>query len=135
MAAKGASPKGTKQKKTVAIIGASSNRAKFGNKALRAFRNQGYRVIPIGRRAGTIEGERAYASVLDYEGTIDEATMYLPPELGIEVLTEIAKKGIPTLWLNPGADSPAVERAARALGIEPVVACSIRGIGESPGDY
>ena len=33
--------------KTVAIIGASSNRAKYGNKALRAYERQGYRVIPI----------------------------------------------------------------------------------------
>ena len=124
-----------KTTKTVAVIGASSNRAKYGNKALRAFRHAGYQVVPIARRAGTIEGERAYASVLDYQGEIDEATIYLPPELGVTVLKDLAKKGIRAVWLNPGADAPEVERAARALGLEPIVACSIRGIGESPGDY
>jgi predicted CoA-binding protein len=121
--------------KTVAIIGASSNRAKFGNKALRAFRRQGYRVIPINPTETEIEGERAYRTVLDFPGAIDEATMYVPEEVGVRVLEDVAKKGIPTLWLNPGADAPAVVARARALGLAPIVACSILGVGESPADY
>ena len=42
---------------TIAIIGASNDRAKYGNKALRAFRNQGYTVVPINPREETVEGE------------------------------------------------------------------------------
>jgi len=131
--ARGAAPR--KTKKTVAIVGASSNRAKYGNKALRAFRAQGYLVVPINPNETTVEGERAYKSVLDYPKTIDEATVYLPPRIGLKVLDELAKKKIGSVWLNPGADAPDVVRRAEALGLEPIVACSIRGIGENPGDY
>ena len=119
----------------VAVIGASSNRRKFGNKALRAFRHAGYTAIPINPHESEIEGERAYASVLDFAGDIDEATVYVPPHVGLKVIEEIARKPIKTVWLNPGADGAAVVARARALGLQTRVACSIIGVGESPGDY
>ena len=121
--------------KTVAVIGASSDRGKFGNKALRAFRNQGYKVIPINPTEAEVEGETVYKSVLDYEGTIDEATMYVNPRVGEKVLDDIAAKGIPMVWLNPGADGANVVARAKALGLNAVRACSIIAIGDSPGRY
>ena len=51
------------------------------------------------------------------------------------MVEEIAKKGIPEVWLNPGADDDAVVTRARELGLQPILACSIYGIGESPGAY
>jgi uncharacterized protein len=118
--------------KVVAVIGASTDRAKFGNKAVRAFANQGYTVIPIHPREAQIEGWKAYKSVLDVPGTIDMATMYLAPAIGLRVIEEVAQKEIPEVWLNPGADSPELVERARALGLRTVVACSILGVGENP---
>lgn len=120
---------------TVAVIGASNDRRKFGNKALRAFRAQGYTVIPINPHETEVEGERAYASVLDYPGHLDEATLYVAPNAGVRVIEDIAKKGITTIWLNPGADGDQVIARARQLGLTPTVACSILALGESPGRY
>ena len=68
--------------KIVAVIGASSNRSKFGNRAVRAFVQQGYTVVPINPHAAEIEGLKAYASVLEVPGPIDMATLYVPPEVG-----------------------------------------------------
>jgi len=118
--------------KVVAVIGASSNRNKFGNRALRAFRQQGYTVVPINPREAEVEGLKAYASVLDVPGTIDMASFYVPPEIGERVIGEVAKKGIAEVWLNPGAESDPLIRLARSLGIEPIVACSIMAVGENP---
>jgi predicted CoA-binding protein len=121
--------------KTVAVIGASADRTKFSNKAVRAFARQGYSVIPIHPREAEVEGYKAYRSVLDVPGTIDMATIYLPPALGVKVVEEIAKKGIPDVWINPGADGPEVVARARELGLKPTVACSIIGVGERPSDF
>jgi predicted CoA-binding protein len=121
--------------KTVAVIGASSNRGKFGNKALRAFEHQGYQVIPINPTETEIEGHKAYPSVLDVPGDIDLATVYVPGHIGVAVMDDLAKKGIAEVWLNPGADDRQVVERARALGLNAIVACSIMGIGESPGRY
>jgi acyl-CoA synthetase (NDP forming) len=110
--------------KVVAVIGASSDRSKFGNKAVRAFARQGYTVVPIHPREQEVEGWKAYSSVLDVPGAIDMATMYLPPALGERVLEDLAKK-----------DSPALVDRARELGLKTMVACSILGIGESPAAF
>ena len=118
--------------KVVAVIGASSNRLKFGNRAVRAFQRQGYTVVPINPHEQEVEGLKTYKSVLDVPGAIDMATMYVPPEIGEQVIEEIARKNIPEVWLNPGAESDALIARARALAIQPIVACSIVGIGENP---
>jgi predicted CoA-binding protein len=119
----------------VAVIGASNDRRKFGNKALRAFRTQGYTVVPVNPHESVVEGERAYRSVLEYPGPIDEATFYVPAAAGLTAMEDVARKGIKTVWLNPGADAPEVAARARALGLTPTIACSILGIGESPSRY
>lgn len=121
--------------RTVAVVGASNNRRKYGNKALRAFRHRGYTVIPINPNEQAVEGIRAYASVLDAPGVIELATVYVRPAVGEPLMAELAARGIQEVWLNPGADDAAVVARARAVGIEPTLACSIRGIGEDPGEY
>ena len=121
--------------KTVAVIGASSNRYKFGNKALRAFANQGFTVLAINPNEDRVEGYKTYPSVLDVPGPIDMATLYVQPDVAVQVIEEIARKGIPEVWLNPGADGADVLRRARELGVKTIQACSIMGIGESPGRY
>jgi predicted CoA-binding protein len=121
--------------KVVAVIGASSDRRKFGNKALRAFRNQGHTVIPVNPNEQEVEGTKTVASVADISGNVDMATFYVPPEVGVRVIEDVARKGIREVWLNPGADGDEVIRRAHELGIEPTVACSIVAIGENPYKY
>jgi predicted CoA-binding protein len=121
--------------RTVAVIGASNNRRKFGNKALRAFAHQGYTVIPINPTEREVEGYRAYASVLDVPGPVDVATVYVAPRVGVRVMEELAEKGVAEVWLNPGADGDQVVSRARELGLNARQACSIIAIGESPAWY
>jgi predicted CoA-binding protein len=118
--------------KTVAVIGASSDRRKFGNKALRAFRDQGYRVLAINPNEPEVEGVPTYASVLDVPGPIDMATFYVPPDVGEQVIAQVAEKGVAEVWFNPGSESDALVARARALGLQPILACSIVAIGENP---
>lgn len=122
----------TQTGKTVAVIGASSDPRKFGNRAIRAFRRQGYTVIPINPNETIVEGLKTYASVLDVPGPIDMATFYVPPNIGERLIQEVAQKRIPEVWLNPGSESDELIRLARALHVEPILACSILGIGENP---
>ena len=99
---------------------------------MRAFQRQGYTVFPINPNGVAVDGLKTYASVLDVPGSIDMASFYVPPEIGRQVIAEIAQKQIPEVWLNPGSESEELIRLARALKLEPIVACSILGIGENP---
>ena len=121
--------------KTVAVVGASSDRSKFGNKALRAFKAEGYRVIPINPNEREVEGITTYASVLDVPEDIDMATVYVQPDVTLRLLDEFARKDIPEIWINPGAESEAVIAEARHRGLNVVFACSIVAIGRSPHQF
>ena len=116
------------------MVSASNDRSKFGNRAVRAFRQQGYTVVPINPNASEVEGLKSYASVLDVTGPIDMATFYVPPDVGERIIDEVARKQIPEVWLNPGAESDALVERARALNLKPIIACSIVGIGQNPYD-
>jgi len=118
--------------KVVAVIGASRHREKFGNRAVRAFSEQGYTVIPINPHEREVEGLKAYASVLDVPGPIDMASFYVPPDIGELVIEDVAKKGIAEVWLNPGSESDALVARARTLSIHPIIACSVVAIGRNP---
>ena len=119
----------------VAVVGASTDRRKFGNKAVRAFHAQGYRVFPIHPHAAEVEGHRAYRTVLDVPVPLDMATVYVPPDIGLTLLDGFEAKGIPEIWFNPGAESDVLLAAAAQRRLNVVAACSIVGIGELPGRY
>src|SRR6476661_4344724 len=118
--------------KVVAVIGASSNRSKFGNRAVRAYQQQGYTVVPINPHEAEVEGLKTYASVLDVPGPVDMASFYVHPEIGEQVIADVAAKGVREVWLNPGAESDELIARTKALGIQPIVACSIVAIGQNP---
>jgi uncharacterized protein len=118
--------------KTVAVIGASSDRGKFGNIAFRAFQAEGYNVIPINPNETSVEGVVTYPSVMDVPGPIDMATVYVPPEIGITLLEGFEHKQIAEIWINPGAESDALIAEARRRKLNVIEACSIIGIGRNP---
>jgi predicted CoA-binding protein len=119
------------------IVGASNNRAKFGNKAVRAYVRQGHDVIPVNPHEQTIEGVRCFPSVrhvLASSDGVDRAMFYVPPEVGLTIIGDLASRDdVKELWLNPGAESAELIAAAQRLGFEPVLACAIVDIGERPG--
>ena len=117
---------------SVAVIGASNAKEKYGNKAVRAYLRQGWTVYPVNPNETQIEGLRAYPSIADIPGPVDRASLYLPPRLGLAVLDGVKAKGVHELYVNPGAESDELMARAEALGLEPIFACSIVDIGERP---
>ena len=120
--------------KTVAIIGASADPNKFGNKAVRAFLRQGYEVYPVNPTATEIEGLPVFKSIADVPAHLDTISVYLPPQIVLKVLPAIAAKGCNELWLNPGTESAEVLAEAERLGLNVIQACSIVGVGMSPAE-
>ncbi len=118
--------------KTVAIIGASADSSKFGNKAVRAFRQQGFTVYPVNPKESAIEGIACYASIAEVPVRPDKISVYLPPPVVLKLLPAIASKGCDELWLNPGTESDEVLAAAEKLGLNVIQACSIVAVGVSP---
>ncbi len=121
--------------KTVAVIGASADRRKFGNKGVRAFQAAGWRVIPVNPNEDTVEGLRTVATVADIGVPLDVVSLYVPPAVGLKLLPAIAVKSPGELWLNPGAESPELLAEASRLGFKTRQLCSIIEVGYRPADF
>tara|TARA_B100001250_G_scaffold234394_1_gene201276 strand:+ start:167 stop:550 length:384 start_codon:yes stop_codon:yes gene_type:complete len=99
-----------KEKKTsIALIGASNNRNKYGNKIYRNLRSKGYHVIPINPKEKLIEGDKAYSSIEEMETLPDIANFVVPPPVAMKIAQHIAKLGIKHLWFQPGSESEELE--------------------------
>ena len=118
--------------RTIAIVGASADRTKYGNKAVRAFRQGGWTVYPVNPGVTEVEGLKSYASIADIPGPIDRISLYVPPKVGKTMLAAIAARSPQEFFLNPGSEDADLVEKAEALGLHPVQACSIVNIGLRP---
>jgi predicted CoA-binding protein len=120
---------------SIAVVGASADRSKFGNKCVRAYASRGYTVFPIHPRETSIEGFPAYPTLLHVPvPSLDLVSLYVPPAVGLLILDDLRAKTVGEVWLNPGADAPEVVAKARNLGLHVVVGCSIVAVGISPDE-
>jgi hypothetical protein len=120
---------------TIAILGASTDRSKYGNIAVRAYKDLGWTVYPVNPKADQIEGLASFASLADVPKPLGRVSVYLPPKVLLNLLDEIAAANPDEVWLNPGTESPEVLERAGDLGLNVIQACSIVDRGVSPSMY
>jgi predicted CoA-binding protein len=118
--------------KSVAVIGASNDRTKFGNKAVRAYLQRGYTVYPVNPKETEIEGLPAFAGIRAIPARPQLVSVYVPSSVLLKILPDIAAIGCDELWLNPGTESDDVLLKAESLGLNIIQACSIVSLGVSP---
>jgi predicted CoA-binding protein len=122
-------------KKTIAVLGASSDHAKFGNKCVRAYVQAGWDVYPVNPKGGEFEGLAAYVRLADVPVALDRISVYLPPVITMATIPEMVEKGAGEVWLNPGSADHRVVDAARTAGLHVVDACSIVALGLTPAQF
>lgn len=120
---------------TVAVLGASLDRRKFGNKAVRAYTAYGMTVLPVNPREATVEGLAAYANLDVITVPLDYVSLYVPPAIGLQLLPAIAAKMPREVWINPGSESDDLLDAAADLHLRTVVGCSMVALGLDPSDF
>ncbi len=106
------------ERRTWAVVGASDNRAKFGNRIYRVLRERGYIVYPVNPTQATVEGDPAYADIASLPPGVEVLDIVIPPLRVPPVLDQAKAAGISRIWLQPGAESPAVLAYAAALGLD-----------------
>lgn len=114
-----------------AVVGASADRSKFGNKVLRCYQQHGKEVYPINPRAPEVEGLRAYVSLAALPVKVPSVSVITPPSATEQVVREAAAAGARHIWMQPGAESEAAIRAAEAAGLSVIAggACLLVELG------
>jgi predicted CoA-binding protein len=101
-----------------AVVGASSDRAKYGNRVLRAYQRKGWKVYPVNPREPEIEGLKAYANLGSMPEPPRGVSIITPPSVTERIVAEAADAGARFVWMQPGAESPEAIRIARERGLE-----------------
>lgn len=102
--------------KRFAVVGASADREKYGNKVLRVYQQNKLDVVPINPKADEVEGLKAYPDLASVPGTIDGISIITPPMVTEHVVAEAGSRGIKNIWMQPGAESAAAIAAAEKAG-------------------
>jgi predicted CoA-binding protein len=100
-----------------AVVGASTDRTKYGNKVLRAYIQAGRPVHPINPKAQEVEGLKAYPDLRSLPEPVHGISVITPPPVTEKVVAEAAELGIRHIWMQPGAESPAAVAAAERAGM------------------
>jgi predicted CoA-binding protein len=96
-----------------AVVGASTDRAKYGNKVLRAYQQAGRDVVAINPKADEVEGTPAFPDLRSLPEAVDAVSIVTPPAVTEKIIEQAAEQGIRHVWMQPGAESHrAVELAA-----------------------
>jgi uncharacterized protein len=113
-------------------VGASNNPRKFGNRIYRTLRTAGYTVYPVNSRESEVEGDTAYASLLDLPQPPTVVDMVVPPYLALEVVQQAKEAGAKAIWFQPGAEDAEAIRWAKANGLDVVEDCILVQVVQNP---
>ena len=100
-----------------AVVGASTNREKFGNTILRCYMENGHEVFPINPRAKEIEGLECFPDLPSLPKKPHGISVITPSKITEAVVEEAAKAGIENIWMQPGAESDKAIERAEELGM------------------
>ena len=93
----------------IALVGASNDKSKFGNRIYRDLRSKGYNVVPINPKDENIEGDKAYTSIQMMEELPDIVNFVVPPPIAMKVAQNVVELGVKYLWFQPGSESNEIE--------------------------
>ena len=89
----------------IALVGASNDPKKYGNKILLDLVSKGYNVAPVNSKEKTIAGIKSYKNVLDLKESLSIINFVVPPEIGFEITKELVENNYDNFWYQPGAES------------------------------
>jgi predicted CoA-binding protein len=109
-----------------AVVGASQDRSKYGNRVFRSLRGAGYTVYPVNPKGGEVERVEAYASLADLPQLPDVVDLVVPPQVTEQVVKEAHRLGLSRIWMQPGAESEAAIAYCHQQGMQVVYdACAM----------
>jgi predicted CoA-binding protein len=94
-------------KKRFAVVGATDNAEKYGNRIFKNLTSRGYEVYPVNPNLKEIEGVKCYPSLAELPVKVDVVDFVVPPNVTESILKECKRLELDRIWLQPGSESDA----------------------------
>ena len=114
-----------------AVVGASNDRGKYGNKVLRCYAQHGLPVVGVNPKLHAVEQVDCFASVAAIPGAPRALSIVAPPSAAAAIVRDALAAGVKHLWFQPGAEEAGAVAAARAGGLAVIAdgACVLVALG------
>ena len=103
-----------------AVVGASNDPSKYGNRVYRDLRSKGRKVFPVNPKARRIEGDPCYPDLKNLPEKPQVVVFVVPPEVSLMVAKQAHELGIGKLWFQPGAEDDSVLEFCEQHGLDVV---------------
>lgn len=110
-------------KKIWAVVGATANPEKFGNKIYKRLKEKGYEVYAVNPMYDIVDGDPCYNSLTDLPKVPEVIDMVVSPKRAIPVIEEAAMLGVKYVWFQPHTYDGEVLKLTEEKGIEMVLDC------------
>jgi predicted CoA-binding protein len=100
-----------------AVVGASRDRRKYGNKVLRCYLQHGLEVYAVNPNATVVEGVASVSSLRHLSTPVRGISVITPPDVTERIVEAAPAAGAELVWMQPGAESAAAVARAEALGL------------------
>lgn len=108
------------QGRTLAMAGVSASGKGFGAAAYKELRQRGYRVLPLHPTASSIQGDPCFPDFAHLPEQVERLLVVTSPEASEKIVGQAAAAGVRQVWLQQGAESPAVLKTCEEGGLEVV---------------
>jgi predicted CoA-binding protein len=103
--------------KVFAVVGASKDRSKYGNKVLRCYLQHGLKVYAVNPKESEIEGQVCVPNLAALPEPVHGVSVITPPHITEKIVQEVAEAGIHHVWMQPGAESEQALDLGDSLGL------------------
>ena len=100
-----------------AVAGASTDRAKYGNKVLRCYLQHGRRAYAVNPNETEVEGAPCVPNVASLPEPVHGLSIITPPPVTERIVEQAHAAGITRIWMQPGAESPRAIQRCKDLGL------------------
>lgn len=110
---------------TVVVLGASTNRKRYSNRAVRMLTERNYHVVPVNPNCAEVEGLTCFSTLEEIKYDVDTLTVYVKPKISTALADRIVAVRPGRVILNPGTESSPLEKRLESEGIPVVKACTL----------
>tara|TARA_B000000532_G_scaffold11560_1_gene8468 strand:+ start:328 stop:708 length:381 start_codon:yes stop_codon:yes gene_type:complete len=89
----------------IALVGASNDKNKYGNKILLDLVSKGHNVVPINPKEDIIAGLKSYKNVSELSEKPSIINFVVPPNIGYQLTKDLVESDYDNFWYQPGAES------------------------------